>query len=143
MSIAGLGDVAGLSQLVQMSRELLGHCSPVSRLQQTLPGPNPASDVSTAGTALRHADDRQLLAVSHESIRHRPPHRPGSRARTPDVPIDVPTARKAESGKERRSDEGRRAVVAGAVLHMIAGRKNDADVLLRKRNRLLDKKTTQ
>jgi hypothetical protein len=35
-------------------------------------------------------------------------------------------------------DEGHRAVVAGAVPHMIAGRKNDADVLLRKRNRLLD-----
>ncbi|HEV8717569.1 MAG TPA: hypothetical protein VGX03_32700, partial [Candidatus Binatia bacterium] len=36
-------------------------------------------------------------------------------------------------------DEGHRAVVAGAVPHMIAGRKNDADVLLRKRNRVLDR----
>jgi hypothetical protein len=142
MSITGLGDVAGLSQLVQINRELLGHCSPVSRLHRTLPRPNPASDVSAAGTALRHAGGRQFLTVSRESIRHRPPHRLGSRARTPDVPIDVPTARKVESGKERGSDKGHRAVVAGAVPHMIAGRKNDADVLLRKRNRLLDKKTT-
>jgi hypothetical protein len=35
-------------------------------------------------------------------------------------------------------DEGHRAVVAGAVPPVIAGKKNDPDVLLRKRNRLLD-----